>query len=594
MADKILICWNDTKYINDIKIDGYEKVLFTSKRSLQKDSIAQKADYIVILCELLWSHEVENALYSEMSGIKLAQYLRREEGVKIPILFVSFLSRKNILANHPDAEIISTPALKHGFIQLPSTVEEWIKRLKNLVINKDLKETLENENRNVQYEYSEMSNLDLAYTRRRFCGIIGLLEQINHDISSCGTKEDLDEKLKKMNYANESTNFTFKSDVDELSAIIKNIDTVDYKVIHDKFKRLCDKIISFIKQSEGIKTSKNKTYSILFLEDELGKNTSKQDKRIDSLVKTMESQGFVVTPISRPNYAQKFLSEGKFDAIICDIEIWKEKDDGKELICLGYNYIEHLSKKYRRPIYIILSNVTRSLHSNIINSLGTRVNTYSKSDVLYSDSTKQVFIDGVRNLIEQKKANEEPKNKKNKPKKGVFFELTFRRLRDYIENLSEPITIASINKTYNTSDAVKAHIKKEGEELIRVFEERHKGTIGEKFLFDKINKFKELNKVVENETEDSNIEKFIKVLIARRLLIYVMLKYNYDTKELHKLFVKGGSNIFLQNALLFSTANKKERIWDENKNKLQSDCKDFLTQQEISHIEELMKNEKSE
>jgi len=118
--DRILICWNQSQYVENINIDGYEIDKFKSRTEFMKDFAAKSknAAYIVVLCELTWSHEVEDKPYSDMSGIKLVQHIRKE-GIKLPVLFISFLSRKDILEKHPDAEIIRTPALKHGFCQLP-------------------------------------------------------------------------------------------------------------------------------------------------------------------------------------------------------------------------------------------------------------------------------------------------------------------------------------------------------------------------------------------------------------------------------------------------------------------------------------------
>ncbi|MDH6357782.1 hypothetical protein [Parabacteroides sp. PF5-9] len=599
--EKILICWNDTEYLRTIKkeienitevkkkrqVHKYAVELFYDKDSLS--AITQKADYIIILCELLWSHDDNSApCYSEMNGIKLAQHLRREENIRIPILFVSFLSRKYII-QHPDAKIINTPALKHEFYRLPSNPTEWLNELKKMS--------------------GKMSELDLIYTKRRFCGIVGLLEQIRHDVSSCWTKELLKEKLKEIQYANNHTDLSFKRKISSLEDQIEllqkeanNKKRADktYVVVHNKFKELCTIAISYI-QEEGkhdVEITQEDKYKILYLEDDYSKENV-IDSRIKHFIEAMENQDLNVKHISQPNYNQHFLrnsdSTNKYNAIICDIEIWEKNDEVRKLTCLGFDYIQKLSNTYHLPVYIILSNVTRSLHSSILNNLNVQVNMYSKSDVLASDSTIQVFIDGIRNLIKQKKGIAEfidiqPKEKSN-------FLAGFKCLRDYIYIPSDyyPITIKKSNKTYETPSDVEIFIEQEYNRLQKIFDDKYKqqGIVKEKFLSDHIKGFRELSRLDFHKeknkskiSDNDNIDKFIKILITRRLLFYAMLKHNIPNA--YKLFTTEKNKIFLQNVLFLPEETVRKNVWNNNKNNIQSDFVKFLTKQEIIFIKDFM------
>jgi hypothetical protein len=227
--NKIHICWNDTEYIKDIQKEKSDVKLFTSQDSL--NTIAQDAAYIVVLCELLWSHdEKKTHSYSDLNGIKLGQWLRREKKIKIPILFVSFLSRKDILALRPDAEIICTPALKHGFMRLPSSINEWLEKLNGLG--------------------KPLTDLELKYTQLRFCDIDGLIKQIRHDISSCYSEEALNERFKILEFAVENKYIEFKSDTNILKENLKNV-PVNPKQIQELFKQICNKIIDSDKYGTG-------------------------------------------------------------------------------------------------------------------------------------------------------------------------------------------------------------------------------------------------------------------------------------------------------------------------------------------------------
>ena len=604
--EKILICWNDSEYIRkiekELKNGGYAVELFCDKDSLSM--ITQKANYIIILCELLWSNEKESAsLYSEMNGIKLGQYLRSQKEIKIPILFVSFLSQKAILDIQPDADIISTPALKHGFVQLPENKKEWIEKLNDIIINKELKKAAINEVRDIDCISIEMSKLDMLYTKRRFCGIVGLLEQINHDVNSCWEKRALSEKWRKLQHANKSIHFLFKTEMELLQKKIKELPDKRsdsskkvYMEVHKEFSGICQEILKHIEQSQTVEMSAKESYNVLYLEDE-----HLEDNRVKRLIEIMNKQNFLTEPISKPIYSEKGLSKEhkfNFDAVICDIEIWQEINGNRELTDLGYNYIQYLNKTYRRPVYIILSNVTRSFHNSILNNLKMQVNTFSKSDILSSDSTMQVFIDGIRNLIELKRGIGE---NNDIPSRGNsnFLE-SFKYLIDYIyipsDRYPNPIIIQKKDRTYKSSKDVETFIRQKCCELLEIFEERYEQRcgIGEKFLSDKIKGFGELGKSNIHLNEDkirekghANIDKFIKVLIARRLLLYAMIKY--DIADSHKLFTTTNNKIFLQHELLFSTKNKKKHIWDDRKNCIQGNCANFLTRQEINFIEEFMR-----
>lgn len=254
----VLICWNNSIFGKNIQAQIEEKTgwkaVVCQKRLEFKEKWSKKENwseitYVIVLCELKWSDTVEDGAYSDMNGIKLAQHLRRED-VRIPILFVSFLSRKMILDKHPDAEIICTPALKHGFCQLPvnfnnfqvdenkpeySNKDNWIKALKDLTIR--LKDSAPNFKGS--YDSKELTDLELEYTKQRFCGIDGLIAQINHDISGCSA-DKLQEKLKILRFAVNNKYTDYIADVDNLEI---KLHTLALKQIKNLIKQICNTII---------------------------------------------------------------------------------------------------------------------------------------------------------------------------------------------------------------------------------------------------------------------------------------------------------------------------------------------------------------
>ena len=234
--------------------------------------------------------------------------------------------------------------------------------------------------------------------------------------------------------------------------------------------------------------------------------------------------------------------------------------------------------------------------------MDTTVNTYSKSDVLAFNSTMRVFVDGIVNLIKQKRASESPKNEINKQRKETNYKDNLKALSDFIDNANYyPIVIHKIKKTYEFIDEVEFFIEKEYQNLLEIFNQKYSvnnNVLQAKFLSNEISNFGSLGKKSfgkkggDKITDNGNeyIGKFIRVLIARRLLIYVMLKYNIS--GLQKLFTTEGNTDHLQQELLFSTRIKREDIWDDNTNSLNPECGSILTKKEIPFIIKLMNEEK--
>ncbi|MDR2385534.1 MAG: hypothetical protein LBD80_07755 [Tannerella sp.] len=610
---KVLICWNpdaSTNYIeNQVKGSGYETVCCINFEAL-KERNWKKISYIIVLCELKWSNEVLKGAYSDMNGIKLAQHFRLT-GVKIPIFFVSFLSRKIILAHHPDAEIICTPALKHGFAQLPAWRFDWSEALEALIINEKLKDAMEKYSDADKYKTSyistELTDLELKYTQRRFCSIVGMLEHINHDISSCATKGALIEKLKVLKYADNRTHSHSKEDIDELEKKVNSIAEDDLKEekyrqgIQENFKIICKQIKSSINGSSvDSRQQDGRKYCVLFIDEDY-----KTDMRIKELVKAMESQGFLITIEQTPRYDFRSL-EGygkgnRFDAVISDIEIKAKTDDNEveELQYLGFNYIKWLQSSFDR-IYIILSNVTRNLYNDVIfgNDNTKNVYPFQKDVYICSDAARQEFINKVKDLIDNKR-NAGASGKK----KGDFDKnsIPLKYFRNYINFFAEQSNYEKnkIPEQFKTYAEIKTHV----EEKVTALEKLIKFTAPPSFLQLSANGTGEeygnnfvyfihykVGPIGEKRTEKPKDDKytstlsnnFINTLIARRLLIYTLLKSeNGNVAEVSTMF-EGFQKQYPQTQYCFPSNISRESI---NGNK---DNRNLFSEEEIAYIKQLL------
>lgn len=103
-----LLVWNNTKYAE--RLAGYfgQEFVITNSDAL-KQAAKKWKNYssLIVLCELSWAVTSKTVSLQALQGIELVKELRRQ-GVNLPIIFTSFLSRKQVYANKLDKAIINT------------------------------------------------------------------------------------------------------------------------------------------------------------------------------------------------------------------------------------------------------------------------------------------------------------------------------------------------------------------------------------------------------------------------------------------------------------------------------------------------------
>lgn len=149
---------------------------------------------------------------------------------------------------------------------------------------------------------------------------------------------------------------------------------------------------------------------------------------------------------SKHNKQETTLDYGlfEFDVVISDIEIWNE--DG-ELVALGFNVIETMAKESKRPLYYIVTNVSRSFYDQIKIPYIRRIRL--KKEVFGTKESIKTFLYGIKEVYDHREA--EAKEKVNKS------EALFNKLSDYIKKDSEK---------YN---AIEKEVKVESMKLIKHF-----------------------------------------------------------------------------------------------------------------------------
>jgi hypothetical protein len=414
MANKknIIVCWNDNGNKKDLEAafsgsEDYNIKVFTSFNCFSqlgkttKDIKESLKNYggIVVLCELQWSHNKTNAPFSEFQGITLVQrYLRDTLGLKIPVVFTSFLDAKEIVSPklkpqlRPDAGIIMTPALQHRFVRLPVAPQGLLAPFK---------------------EMRRMSDTELVYTRMQYCDYIGLLRQIKHNAEGRQINEQ-EPFRKQLEYV---INKQFGGALD-YAELLKNCkQTSDISAFCDKLinrlmtpedSLIIDNIIDF----DFACKDESDQISILILEDDHNDenvhrfisyiNRKNEEYKKKNRCFLFKEPKIVENKDDFEWYVQYGTRSvgGKYDVIICDIEI---KNAEGFLVSLGFNLVDAIVTLRKKPIYYIVTNVSRSFYDQIKKEYISRIRL--KKEVFGTNESIRMFLYGIKEGYVQKELN---------------------------------------------------------------------------------------------------------------------------------------------------------------------------------------------
>lgn len=413
MANKknIIICWNDNGYkevleaafagSKEYNVKVFSSFKYFSKLGNTTKKIKEALKYyagIVVLCELQWSHEKTNAPFSEFQGITLVQrYLRDTLGLKIPVVFTSFLNAKEIVSPNlkpqlrPDAGIIMTPALQHRFVPLPVAPQGLLAPF---------------------MEMRRMSDTELVYTRMQYCDYIGLLRQIKHNAEGRQINEQ-ETFRKQLEYVIDKQ---FGGALDHAELVKKSKQTADISAFCDKLiNRLMtpedsfsDNIIDF----DFACKDESDQISILILEDDHNDenvhrfisyiNRKNKEYRKSNQYFLFKEPKIVENKDDFEWYVQYGTRSvgGKYDVVICDIEI---KDSEGFLVSLGFNLVDAIVTLRKKPIYYIVTNVSRSFYDQIKKEYISRIRL--KKEVFGTDESIRMFLYGIKEGYVQKELN---------------------------------------------------------------------------------------------------------------------------------------------------------------------------------------------
>ena len=334
--------------------------------------IYKKYTAIIILCEIS-QNEKEDAVYRQtLYGIELAKQLRLN-GIGFPIIFTSFLSRNEILTQHPQSDILRF--VGHGFVQLPASAHDfvdqadWLEQLTPLAI-KDIQlfachpDGIVNAKiHQIPYLFEKLAKAGPAYVKQELITCI-------KDVFAA-FQENSEPFLNEF-----ESNFSVINETNVEDAIKAVVDIANDQI--KEYKR---------KLGEPLTNSGKKPWKLLLLDDELDKESK--------LVKALEENGVNVICTTTADGAIKVLEKddtlrGKVPLVLTDYRLFEQAADGVTVQQKkqGYIFLKDVGEKFysRALTAIVYSGMARQFLLDNLNNFKIKTEKYSKRDFKPSDS----------------------------------------------------------------------------------------------------------------------------------------------------------------------------------------------------------------
>ena len=374
---KILLCFN--KYKEKDEIENYFQNIFFSKDRIgaidfvydwpsfeKKREAIKSSEYaaLVVLCQLTWQdgqgklHEAK-----EHWGVRLVQReicLDRE--IDIPVLFLSFLPKKDIIDSYPDMQIISLYTLGYHFIQLSTTGPS----------NADLE---------AFYKMERVLPLEKedAY---QFANPKGMLALIRHDV-----KQDKVEYYRKwleqiLQTAAEST---------EKKQLLELLDSATEEEIRnictEAEKLFTDAILSLPKENTA--TDKQKPH-VLILEDDENILKEFKEEAKDKIILTHHTNTVEALAEIKAD------TNNTYKVVIVDFRIWDNPSAPLSQRTMtqpqGYRFIEKVVAMGHYCVFIVLSELPKMFQHRISSLSPIQIVPENKQLVLSTAEQRANFI----------------------------------------------------------------------------------------------------------------------------------------------------------------------------------------------------------
>ena len=374
---KILLCFN--KYKEKDEIENYFQNIFFSKDRIgaidfvydwpsfeKKREAIKSSEYaaLVVLCQLTWQdgqgklHEAK-----EHWGVRLVQReicLDRE--IDIPVLFLSFLPKKDIIDSYPDMQIISLYTLGYHFIQLSTTGPS----------NADLE---------AFYKMERVLPLEKedAY---QFANPKGMLALIRHDVKQEKIKYYRKWLEQILQTAAEST---------EKKQLLELLDSATEEEIRnictEAEKLFTDAILSLPKENTA--TDKQKPH-VLILEDDENILKEFKEEAKDKIILTHHTNTVEALAEIKAD------TNNTYKVVIVDFRIWDNPSAALSQRTMtqpqGYRFIEKVVAMGHYCVFIALSELPRMFQHRISSLSSILIVPENKQLVLSTPEQRANFI----------------------------------------------------------------------------------------------------------------------------------------------------------------------------------------------------------
>ncbi len=363
-----LLLWNDTKYAQNLAaLFGKDLVVTNNKALANAAKNWEKYTSLVVLCELNWKYSGEMATLQSFQGIELVKRFRRE-GVTLPIIFTSFLSRKQVYANKLERGIIN--AVGHDFIQLPYALQQ-----------------LKKEEPKVQ-RLNELEMYDIVHN---YCSLGGVIKMLLHSLSGlqgalnnpAAKPESVRSKIRDaiiqahQVFGKDSSSTLAEFDSKFTSITINNLNKA-IRFAEETGNELVELYAAEEESNSKLKAKGN--WKLLLLDDEI------TEKHI--LIDKLKERDVQVICCRNAHEADKIINkETLLSLVISDYRLEDEVDGvNVQQPIQGYQFLKDISD--HKPGYLrlaALSSLPRRFLMESFKHYGLRVEIFSKKDYLENE-----------------------------------------------------------------------------------------------------------------------------------------------------------------------------------------------------------------
>ncbi len=386
-----LAFWNRTKYASTLSTHfGVENVITSHEMFLGVADTLNTYKSLIVLCELEWTDTGATSKLQHLQGIELVKVLRRERNLKIPVLFVSFLSLPDIF--NAEREIVTV--IGHSYCQLPSTTKDMT---------------------HLSQWRGKLTPSELTDVQLFACNPKGIVNEKIHQIQ--GIVNDIE--TKPPSYIKNQLEIFLQ----EIHAVFHISPSISLNLFRYNFpsidKANINTALAFVEEvgkelmgkytalsgEAFIHSNFRKPWSLLMLDDEL---TSESE-----IVKSLDQKGVNVICTSNAQEAMDKLKidnplRSQISVLLVDYRLYENsRGIKKQQLTQGYTFLQNVGERFQSKLLsgIVYSGMPRQFLLETFKTFRIRTEIFSKIDFKLNDPIARNFI--INRIIETGDSNYE-------------------------------------------------------------------------------------------------------------------------------------------------------------------------------------------